>query len=48
LGQMNVLIFGIVFILTILFLPEGLIGLMKRLQKAKRFGLSGRLRDGSI
>ena len=42
LGQMNVLIFGIVFILTILFLPEGLIGLMKRLQKAKRFGLSGR------
>ncbi len=48
LGQMNVLIFGIVFILTILFLPEGLIGLMKRLQKAKRFSLSGRLRDGSI
>ncbi len=42
LGQMNVLIFGIVFILTILFLPEGLIGLIKRLQKAKRFSLSGR------
>jgi len=48
LGQMNVLIFGIVFILTILFLPEGLIGLIKRLQKAKRFSLSGRLRDGPI
>ncbi len=42
LGQMNVLIFGIVFILTILFLPEGLIGLIKRLRKARRFGLSGR------
>ncbi len=48
LGQMNVLIFGIIFILTILFLPEGLIGLIKRLQKAKRFSLSGRLRDGPI
>ncbi len=36
LGQMNVLIFGIVFILTILFLPEGLVGLMKRIRKAKR------------
>jgi branched-chain amino acid transport system permease protein len=36
LGQMNVLIFGIVFILTILFLPEGLIGLMKKLRSPKR------------
>jgi branched-chain amino acid transport system permease protein len=36
LGQMNVLIFGIVFIFTILFLPEGLIGLMKRLRKGKK------------
>ena len=36
LGQMNVLIFGIVFILTILFLPEGLVGLMKKLRKTKK------------
>jgi branched-chain amino acid transport system permease protein len=36
LGQMNVLSFGIVFILIILFLPEGLIGLMKRLRRSKR------------
>jgi branched-chain amino acid transport system permease protein len=36
LGQMNVLIFGIVFILTILFLPEGLVGLMKKLRRTKR------------
>jgi branched-chain amino acid transport system permease protein len=36
LGQMNVLIFGIVFIFTILFLPEGLIGLMKRFRKGKK------------
>jgi branched-chain amino acid transport system permease protein len=36
LGQMNVLIFGIVFILTILFLPEGLVGLMKKVRKTKR------------
>ncbi|OGP69135.1 MAG: hypothetical protein A2170_12700 [Deltaproteobacteria bacterium RBG_13_53_10] len=35
LGQMNVLIFGIVFILTILFLPEGLVGLMKKLRRTK-------------
>jgi branched-chain amino acid transport system permease protein len=35
LGQMNVLIFGIVFILTILFLPEGLVGLMKRIRREK-------------
>jgi branched-chain amino acid transport system permease protein len=36
LGQMNVLIFGIVFILTILFLPEGLVGLMKKLRGTKK------------
>ncbi len=36
LGQMNVLIFGIVFILTILFLPEGLVGLMKKRRRTKR------------
>lgn len=36
LGQMNVLIFGIVFILTILFLPEGLIGLVRRIRMKKQ------------
>ena len=36
LGQMNVLIFGIVFIFMILFLPEGLVGVMKRFRKAKK------------
>jgi branched-chain amino acid transport system permease protein len=41
LGQMNVLIFGIIFILTILFLPEGLIGLMKKLRRAKRVESAG-------
>jgi branched-chain amino acid transport system permease protein len=44
-GQLNVLIFGIIFILTILFLPEGLIGLMKMLPKAKGFRIYGRHRD---
>lgn len=38
LGQMNVLIFGVVFILTILFLPDGLVGLMKRLRREKVVG----------
>jgi branched-chain amino acid transport system permease protein len=36
LGQMNVLIFGIVFILTILFLPEGLVGLAKKVRRRKK------------
>ena len=36
LGQMNVLIFGIVFIFMILFLPEGLVGVMKRFRKVKK------------
>jgi len=35
LGQMNVLIFGIVFILTVLFLPKGLIGIIGMVRKAK-------------
>ena len=33
LGQMNVLIFGIVFIFMILFLPEGLIGAARKFRK---------------
>jgi branched-chain amino acid transport system permease protein len=44
-GQLNVLIFGVIFILTILFLPEGLIGLMKILPKSIRFGSYSRHRD---
>jgi branched-chain amino acid transport system permease protein len=36
LGQMNVLIFGIVFVLTILFLPEGLVGLAKKVRRSKK------------
>ncbi len=35
-GQMNVLIFGIVFIFIILFLPEGLIGLAKKLRRGRK------------
>ena len=35
LGQMNVLIFGIVFIFTVLFFPKGIIGIPKLLQKKK-------------
>jgi branched-chain amino acid transport system permease protein len=35
LGQMNVLIFGIVFIFTVLFLPKGLIGIIGMVRKAK-------------
>ena len=35
LGQMNVLIFGIVFILTVLFLPKGLIGIIGMVRRAK-------------
>ena len=38
LGQMNVLIFGIVFILTILFLPEGLVGVIKKVRVRKKMG----------
>jgi ABC-type branched-subunit amino acid transport system permease subunit len=40
LGQMNVLIFGIVFIFTVLFLPKGLIGIIgvvRRLKILKMF-----------
>jgi len=40
LGQMNVLIFGIVFIFIVLFLPQGMIGLVKRFQGTKRVSLS--------
>jgi ABC-type branched-subunit amino acid transport system permease subunit len=36
LGQMNVLIFGIVFIFTVLFLPKGLIGIIGMVQGVKR------------
>jgi len=36
LGQMNVLIFGIVFIFTVLFLPKGLIGIIAMAQGAKK------------
>jgi len=35
LGQINVLIFGIVFIFTVLFFPKGIIGIPKLLQKKK-------------
>jgi branched-chain amino acid transport system permease protein len=35
LGQMNVLIFGVVFVFMILFLPEGLIGVMKKFRKTR-------------
>ena len=40
LGQMNVLIFGIVFIFIVLFLPQGLIGLAKKFQGAKKASFS--------
>jgi branched-chain amino acid transport system permease protein len=33
LGQINVLIFGVVFILIVLFLPKGLIGIMTKFRK---------------
>jgi branched-chain amino acid transport system permease protein len=36
LGQMNVLIFGIVFIFTVLFLPKGLIGIIGMVRRAKK------------
>jgi branched-chain amino acid transport system permease protein len=36
LGQMNVLIFGIVFIFTVLFLPKGLIGIIGMVQGARK------------
>lgn len=35
LGQMNVLIFGIVFIFAVLFFPKGIIGIPKLLQRKK-------------
>ena len=35
LGQMNVLIFGVVFIFTVLFFPKGIIGIAKFLRKKK-------------
>lgn len=36
LGQMNVLIFGIVFIFAVLFLPKGLIGIIGMVRSAKK------------
>src|SRR3972149_6142202 len=36
LGQMNVLIFGIVFIFAVLFLPKGLIGIIGMVQGVKK------------
>jgi branched-chain amino acid transport system permease protein len=36
LGQMNVLIFGIVFIFTVLFLPKGLIGIIGMVRGGKK------------
>jgi branched-chain amino acid transport system permease protein len=36
LGQMNVLIFGIVFIFTVLFLPKGLIGIIGMVRRAPK------------
>ncbi len=38
LGEMNVLIFGIVFILTILFFPKGIIGLPSKIHEIFRKG----------
>jgi len=38
LGEMNVLIFGIVFILTILFFPKGIIGLPSKIRELFRKG----------
>lgn len=36
LGQMNVLIFGLVFIFTVLFFPKGIIGIAKQLRAKRR------------
>ena len=36
LGQMNVLIFGIVFIFVVLFLPKGLVGIIGMIQGVKK------------
>jgi len=38
LGQVNVLIFGIVFIVTVLFLPKGLVGIAGIVRKQKNAG----------
>lgn len=37
LGQVNVLIFGVVFIVIVLFLPKGLVGLLERFRRSKSF-----------
>ena len=37
LGQMNVLIFGVVFIFTVLFLPKGLIGILGMIQGLRTY-----------
>jgi branched-chain amino acid transport system permease protein len=36
LGQVNVLIFGAVFILIVLFLPKGLVGMLEKIRTAKK------------
>lgn len=36
LGQMNVLIFGIVFIFTVLFLPKGLVGILEMVRRDRK------------
>jgi len=47
LGEMNVLIFGIVFILTILFFPKGIIGLPSTLREFFRKGRRPTLAAGA-
>lgn len=41
LGQVNVLIFGIVFVLTVLFLPKGLVGAAGLFQRRERVSCRG-------